>query len=315
MELRTSEDICGPLPMAILTGPLMSVNDTGKVPNRKMAKSQIVLLLIILILNVGRTLILGLTRKQDGRPVGYITLLTLISRPNHGVKNFWRHICGPLPMAILTGRLWASTTPARYQTGKWQNRKLFFFLLLTTSVGRCLLGSPPKQNGRPVGYITLLTLISRPNRGLKNFWRLICGPLAMAKLTGPLMGVNDTGKVLNRKVAKSQIVLILPIINVGIINVGRTLILGLPRKQDGRPVGYITLLTLISRPNRGVKNFWRHICGPLPMAILTGPLMSVNDTGKVPNRKVAKSQIVLILINNVLILILILLLVKIFAPT
>ena len=40
-----------------------------------------------------------------------------------------------------------------------------------------------------------------------------------------------------------------------IINVGRTLILGLPRKQDGRPVGYITLLTLISRSNRGVKNF------------------------------------------------------------
>ena len=44
-------------------------------------------------------------------------------------------------------------------------------------------------------------------------------------------------------------------ITVHIINVGRTLILGLPRKQDGRPVGYITLLTLISRPNRGVKNF------------------------------------------------------------
>ena len=74
--------------MAILTGPLMSVNDTGKVPNRKVAKSQIVLVLLILIINVGRTLILGLPRKQDGRPVGYITLLTLISRPNRGVKNF-----------------------------------------------------------------------------------------------------------------------------------------------------------------------------------------------------------------------------------
>ena len=72
--------------MEILTGPLMSVNDTGKVPNRKVAKWQIVLLLIII--NVGRTLILGLQRKQDGRPVGYITLLTLISRPNRGVKNF-----------------------------------------------------------------------------------------------------------------------------------------------------------------------------------------------------------------------------------
>ena len=67
--------------MAILTGPLMSVNDTGKVPNRKVAKSQIVLLII----NVGRTLILGLPRKQDGRPVEYITLLTLISRPKRGL--------------------------------------------------------------------------------------------------------------------------------------------------------------------------------------------------------------------------------------
>ena len=71
----------------------------------------------------------------------------------------------------------------------------------------------------------------------------------MAIITGQLMSVNDTGKVLNRKVAKSQILLLI------IINVRRTLILGLPRKQDGRPVGYITLLTLISRPNRGVKNF------------------------------------------------------------
>ena len=75
--------------MAILTEPLMSVNDTGKVPNQKVAKSQIVLiLLIIIIINVGRTLILGLPRKQDGLPVGYITLLSLISRPNRGVKNF-----------------------------------------------------------------------------------------------------------------------------------------------------------------------------------------------------------------------------------
>ena len=64
------------------------------------------------------------------------------------------------------------------------------------------------------------------------------------------MSVSDTGKVLNQKVAKSQIVHVLIIINVV-----RTLILGLPRKQDGRPVGYITLLTLVSRSNRGVKNF------------------------------------------------------------
>ena len=68
--------------MAILTGPLMSVNDTGKVPNRKVAKSQIVLLLIN---NVGRTLLLGSTPKQNGRPVGYITLLSLISPSKRGL--------------------------------------------------------------------------------------------------------------------------------------------------------------------------------------------------------------------------------------
>ena len=71
--------------MAILTGPLMSVNDTGKVPNRKVAKSQIVLILLILINNVGRTLLLGSPPKQNGRPVGYITLLSLISLSKRGL--------------------------------------------------------------------------------------------------------------------------------------------------------------------------------------------------------------------------------------
>ena len=69
--------------MAIRTGPLMSVNDMGKVRNRKVAKSQIVL--ILLINNVGRTLLLGSPPKQNGRPVGYITLLTLISSPIRGL--------------------------------------------------------------------------------------------------------------------------------------------------------------------------------------------------------------------------------------
>ena len=31
-------------------------------------------------------------------------------------------------------------------------------------------------------------------------------------------------------------------------SVGKTLLLGLPRKQDGRPIGYIMLLSLISPP-------------------------------------------------------------------
>ena len=49
------------------------------------------------------------------------------------------------------------------------------------------------------------------------------------------------------------------------------------------------------------------------MASLAGPLMGVNYTSKVPNRKVAKSRIVLILLILILILILILL-VKYFIP-
>ena len=40
-------------------------------------------------------------------------------------------------------------------------------VLLINNIGKTLLlGSPPKQNGRPVGYITLLTLISPSKRGL-----------------------------------------------------------------------------------------------------------------------------------------------------
>ena len=88
----------------------------------------------------------------------------------------------------------------------------------------------------------------------------------MAMLVGPLMGVKDHGKVRNRRVAKSRIVLL-------INNVDKTLILTLPRKQIG-------LLT---------------------MAMLVGPLMGVTDHGKVRNRRVAKSQIfhlILIITSN-----------------
>ena len=44
-------------------------------------------------------------------------------------------------------------------------------------------------------------------------------------------------------------------LNVPIINVGRTLILGLPPK-NGRPIGYITLLTPISLPKRWLSHLW-----------------------------------------------------------
>ena len=71
-----------------------------------------------------------------------------------------------------------------------------------------------------------------------------------------------------------------------IINVGRMLILELPQKQNGHPIGYIMLLTLI--------HVSRLINGLLLMAKLAKPLMDVRNAGKVQNRKVAKSQIVLI---------------------
>ena len=67
-----------------------------------------------------------------------------------------------------------------------------------------------------IDYISAKTQISALIR------RLIYGLLTMAMIVGPLMGVKDLGKVRNRRVVKSQIVLI--------INVGRTLVLGLPPK-------------------------------------------------------------------------------------
>ena len=64
-----------------------------------------------------------------------------------------------------------------------------------------------------------------------------------------------------------------------IINVGRTLILGLLQTKWPH-ITYITLLRLISPPKRRQ---------------LAEQLMGVRETGKVPNRKVAKSWIVLVL--------------------
>ena len=61
----------------------------------------------------------------------------------------------------------------------------------------------------------------------------------MAMLVGPLLGVKDPSKVRNGRVALWQIVLV-PIIN----NVGRMLLLGLPRKQDGRPLDILRFYRL-----------------------------------------------------------------------
>ena len=106
-------------------------------------------------------------------------------------------------------------------------------------------------------------------------------------LVGSLMGVNDPGKVRNRRVTKLRILLL-------INNVDKTLLLTLPRKQNGRPIGYITLLSIISPVKRRVRLLWRLIYGLLSMAMLVGTLMGVKDPGKVRNRRVAKSRIVLI---------------------
>ena len=76
----------------------------------------------------------------------------------------------------------------------------------------------------------------------------------------------------------------------------KTLILGLPQKQNSHPIGYITLLTLISQLKRRLLHLWTFLCGLVPMAKLAESLMGIGDTGKVRNRQVAKSQIILILI-------------------
>ena len=71
-----------------------------------------------------------------------------------------------------------------------------------------ILVLPRKQKGRPIGYITLLTLISRSKRRFSHVWRLIYRLLLMAKLAEPLEGVRNTGKVRNWKVAKSHFLLL-----------------------------------------------------------------------------------------------------------
>ena len=83
-------------------------------------------------------------------------------------------------------------------------------------------------------------------------------------------------------------------------NVGRTLLLGLPQKQNGRPIVYIMLLMLISRPKRSLSHLWGLLYGLLPMAKIAEPFLVVRITGKVPNRKVAKSRIVLLVLVIVL---------------
>ena len=79
----------------------------------------------------------------------------------------------------------------------------------------------------------------------------------MAKLVGLLMGVKDPGKVPNRRVPKSRIVLIpiLLILILLIINVDKTLILGLPQKQNGCSI-YASIVYISIYP---LKHTVRHL--------------------------------------------------------
>ena len=137
-----------------------------------------------------------------------------------------------------------------------------------------LLELPWKQNGHPVDCIVFLVFISPPKCGHWHLWRLTCGLLPMAKLCEPLMGVRDTSKLGNWKLAKSRILLII------IINVDRMLILGLSWKQKDLPIGCITFLILISFWKCGVQRLRRLIYGLLSMAKLAQLLMDVKDTTK-----------------------------------
>ena len=59
---------------------------------------------------------------------------------------------------------------------------------------------------------TLLSIIYPLKRGVERLWRLNYGLPIMAMLVEQLMGVKDHGKVRNRRVAKSQIVLLIIIL-------------------------------------------------------------------------------------------------------
>ena len=68
---------------------------------------------------------------------------------------------------------------------------------------------PRKQNGHPIGYIALLSIILPLKRGVQRLRMLIYSLLTMAMLAGPLMGIKNHDKVRNWHVTKSQIVLII----------------------------------------------------------------------------------------------------------
>ena len=77
--------------------------------------------------------ILELPQKQNGHLIECITILTFISPPKCSLSHLhvWRLVYGLLPIEKLAEPLLVIIeTSAKYQTGKWQNRKLFLFSFL-----------------------------------------------------------------------------------------------------------------------------------------------------------------------------------------
>ena len=79
------------------------------------------------IINVGRTLMLVLLRKQNCCPIGYITLLSLISRPKHRLLHLWGLLYGLLPIANLAEPLLVVRHRQSTKPEKWQNRIFLFW--------------------------------------------------------------------------------------------------------------------------------------------------------------------------------------------
>ena len=187
---------------------------------------------------------------KNGRPVGYITLRSIIYPLKLRVRRLWRLFYCQLAIAMLAGPLMDFKDPGKVRNWRVAHSRivlLILLLLIITNVDKTLiLTRPRKKMAAPLDTLRFYRLyMSPPERGVSRLWRLIYALLSMAMLVGPLMDVMDSGKVRNRLVAKSQIVLI--------INVDKTLILALPRKQNGRPIGNITRLSFISPVKRSVR--------------------------------------------------------------
>ena len=140
----------------------------------------------------------------------YCCVCTLMCVHTH---QHWRFgLSGPssVLMCVHTHHYWRR--PKEAKTSRWECVLLPIYSN-TNNVGRTLLlGLPRKQNGHPIGYIMLLSVISPLKGGVQCLRRLSYGLLIVAMLVGPLMGVKNPCKVRNWQVAKSWIFLIISLV-------------------------------------------------------------------------------------------------------